>query len=402
MVRLSPRLRPLFPYLKPAYTFGTRLASPVTLQLSRARGGYLPTGVAETMEAAATSSGGRCWTVRPAEEVIRPIPDGLPPRHPAFVDNRQEIIERVALAELPGGRVLGPHGAVITANDELLQELCWYFETTRPREHPIYLHPFPPAPLDVPGRLGVLATRGDRNYYHFLMDVLPRIGVVEACVEVEPPCRWYVPARSPFQRELLDLMGIAPEDRIDSCEIQHVRAECLVVPGLPATDVKNPSWVVSYLRRRLLPPGLGRVNGRRLYVTRGAERNNRTVANEAEVLGRLTERGFSCIDPGRMTVLEQITAFAEADVIVAPHGAALANLVFASPGCRLIELFPGGHLVPDYWKMASGVPGLEYHYLAGRGAKGPADRFQLVITDIEVDVPALVSMLDGLTPPVLA
>jgi hypothetical protein len=399
VVRLPPRLRPLFPYLKPAYTLGTRVAAPVSLQLSRARGGWLPAGVATTMEQAAASSGGRCWVARPEEVVARPVPEGRPARHPAFTDNTTEVIPRVAVAELPGGRVIGPHGAVVTPAGELLQELCWYFETTRPREHPIYLHPFPGPPREVPGRLGVLATRGDVNYYHFLMDVLPRLGVLEQSGEVERPSLWYVPARSSFQRQLLDLAGIGPDQRIDSTEVLHVRAECLVVPGLPATDVKNPPWVVAFLRRLLLPPHLERVPGRHIYVTRGDQRNNRIVVNEGQVLEALAPWGFERIDPGALSVAAQIKAFAEADVIVAPHGAALANLVFASPGATLIELFPGGHIVPDYWKMASGVPGFTYQYLAGVGAQGAADRFQLVITDITVDVPALLEMVEAIAGP---
>ncbi|MDT4945089.1 MAG: hypothetical protein QOH14_1822, partial [Pseudonocardiales bacterium] len=59
MVRLPPRVRPYFPYLKRAYTTATRLAAPATQRLSRLRGGYLPTGVVATLEGAALSTGGR-------------------------------------------------------------------------------------------------------------------------------------------------------------------------------------------------------------------------------------------------------------------------------------------------------------------------------------------------------
>ncbi len=53
VVRLSPRLRPMWPYLKPAYTQATRMVAPATVRASQLRGGYLPTGYVESMEEAA-------------------------------------------------------------------------------------------------------------------------------------------------------------------------------------------------------------------------------------------------------------------------------------------------------------------------------------------------------------
>src|SRR5262249_50810097 len=128
-----------------------------------------------------------------------------------FVEATEEVVPRVGVVELDGGRVLQPHAVVVTGAGRLLQEQCWYFGTTRPREHPIFLHPFPPAPQVVPGRLGVLATRGDANYYHFLHDALPRTAVLEQAPEAGTVDHWYVPTATRFQRELLELWGIAAD-----------------------------------------------------------------------------------------------------------------------------------------------------------------------------------------------
>jgi capsular polysaccharide biosynthesis protein len=157
---------------------------------------------------------------------------------------------------------------------------------------------------------------------------------------------------------------------------------------------KNPPWVVQFLRERLLPQAGEIAPGPPVFVTRGPSANNRTVTNEAEVLTRLVARGFVAIDPGRMTVLEQIRAFAAAPVIVAPHGAALANLAFASPGAAVVELFPAGCLLPDFWRMACGVPGLTYRYLSAPGGPRRATRARTIILDITVDIAALERLLD--------
>jgi Capsular polysaccharide biosynthesis protein len=392
MVRLPPRLRPLFPYLKPAYVAGTRLVAPVTQRLGR---DALPASVALTMEDAA-AGGGRCVTARPAEVLERPRMLGRPVGLPLSDPSDGEHVGRVAVLELPRGRVLGPHRAVITGDGALVHEISEYFGTRRPREHPVFLNPRPAPALDVAGRLGVLAARGDGNYYHFLFDVLPRLGVL-AQSGLDPVDRWYVPTVTAFQRELLELFGI--DTVVDATEHPHVRAETLVVPGPPAMTEQNPPWVVGFLRDRLLPQVDRGGPRRRLYVTRGTSANNRAVRNETAVRGLLTARGFEAIDPGALAVREQLAAFAAAEVIVAPHGAALANLAFASPGATVIELFPAGCLLPDYWRLACGVPGLRYRYLSALGPRRP--RAAAIVRDIDVDLAALDDLLDealGLTP----
>jgi capsular polysaccharide biosynthesis protein len=395
MVRLPPRLRPLFPLLKPAYVATTRALAPTTTLLSRARGGWLPTGSVASMEDAAASTGGRCVVVREPEVLQRPAMLGAPPGTPLAAGSGEgEHVGRVAVAELPHARVLGPHRAIITARNELLHELSWYFGTSRSREHPLYLNPFPPAPLEMPGRLGLLAARGDGNYYHFLHDVVPRLGLLEQAPDVAPVDHWYVPVHTPFQRELLDLLDVPAAMRIDATQHPHVRAECLVVPGVPAMIEKNPPWVSQFLRDRLLAK-VGPVDaGAPIFVTRGPSANNRTVVNEADVIELLVARGFVAIDPGAMSVVDQIRAFAAAPVIVAPHGAALANIAFARPGAAVIELFPAGSLLPDFWRMACGVPGVQYRYLSATGGPARPTRARTIVLDITVDLAALARLLD--------
>ncbi|MDT4919029.1 MAG: hypothetical protein QOH89_3729 [Pseudonocardiales bacterium] len=393
MVRLPPRLRPLFPYLKPAYVGATRAVAPTTQWLSRRRTGWLPTGSVATLEEAAASTGGTCVVARPPEVIQRGTITGLPKGMPLTDPGDGETVGRVAVAELPNGRVLGPHRAVITGNGDLVQEVSWYFGTTRPREHPVFLNPYPPPPARIGGRLGVLAQRGDGNYYHFLMDVLTKIGVLEQAPAVAPPDVWYVPAHAPFQRELLDLFGIGTGQRIDAAEQLHVQADCLVVPGPPAMTEKNPPWAVAFLRGRLLPHVDTSGPRRNLYVTRGPSANNRSIVNEAEVVDLLDQHDFEHVDPGTMSVADQIRTFATANIIVAPHGAALANIIFASPGSTLVELFPVGCLLPDYWRLASSVPGMDYRYVSASGGPRRPTRAGTIVRDVDVDVAALAATL---------
>jgi capsular polysaccharide biosynthesis protein len=389
-------MRPFWPLAKAAYTRGTRVVAPVTGQLSRVRGGYLPRRSVSLVDASVAAGGGRMWLARPEERLDRAVPPGEPARHPAFVAQATEVVPRVAVAELSGGRVLGPHRAVIDGNGAMVAEFSPYFGTARWREHPVFWHPFVEEPLEVAGSLGVLATRGDVSYYHFLLDVLPRIALIDT-PGVPTPDRWYVPLQRGFQREILELAGLLPAaDVVDSDLVTHVRAESLVVPGIPDSHLRTPPWAVDYIRERLRPHDLERVPGNRIYVTRGRERNNRTVTNEDELVESLTGRGFTVVDPGTMSVADQIRTFGEAEWILAPHGAGLTNLAFASPGASVIELFPPDYVQLCYWKLADCVPGLSYRYLVGAGRRPRSGRMNGVMSDITVDLTALTSALDAL------
>lgn len=394
MVRLPPRLRPLFPYLKPAYVRATRAVAPATVRLARRRGGWLPAG-ATTLQQAAETSGGTYVLARPPEQVERAPIQGVPPDLPLADPSNGERFGPVGVAELPRGRVLGPHRAIVSAGNELVHDVSWYFGTRRPREHPLYLNPFPPPPHHVPGRLGVLAARGDGNYYHCLMDVVAKLGVLEQAPRIAAPDLWYAPLQTRFQRELLDLAGVPADLIVDADRYPHVSADVLVVPAPPEMTEKNPPWAVRWVRDRLLPEvDLAGASQRRIYVTRGPSANNRSVVNEAEVTALLTDRGFVGVDPGAMSVVDQIRTFATAELIVAPHGAALANLVFAAPGAAVIELFPAGCLLPDFWRMACGVPGLRYRYLSAYGPRPRRGRGTTIVRDIDVDLAALARLLD--------
>jgi capsular polysaccharide biosynthesis protein len=396
VVRLPAPARPLWPYLKPAYVTATRVVAPVSERVSKVRGGLLPTGAVETLEQAAATSGGRWFTARPAEHNERPempgIPPGMAPTDTGWGD--PDDVPELRVAILPEARVLGPHRAVITGGGDLVMDVSRYWGTTRPREHPLFLNPSPPPPLRVPGRLGVLAGRGDSNYFHFVLDVLPRLGTLEQCPDVALPDKWYVPRSLPFQGQFLDLLGITADQCIDAAEHPHVQADELVVPSL--ITEKHPPWSAAWLRSRLLPDGPPAGPRTRIVLTRGPSANNRTVRNEAEVQELLRGYGFIAVDPGKLSVAEQIATFARAELIVGPHGAGLTNILFAGPGARVIELFPAGYMLPDYWWLASSMPGLDYRYLSAPAARrfGLRNRGAALVADIDVNLDDLRTLVE--------
>ena len=72
----------------------------------------------------------------------------------------------------------------------------------------------------------------------------------------------------------------------------------------------------------------------------GAER--RSIANHDELYQMLQHRFGGCLNvrTEAMTLARQVALFSLADIIVAQHGAALANIVWSKPTVSVIEIFP--------------------------------------------------------------
>ena len=77
---------------------------------------------------------------------------------------------------------------------------------------------------------------------------------------------------------------------------------------------------------------------KKVYVSRGNARNPRYLTNEAELVGMLTRYGFTVHDPGALSVSQQATLFAEAEIIIGVHGSALVNIIYSLNPRSIIEI----------------------------------------------------------------
>jgi capsular polysaccharide biosynthesis protein len=117
----------------------------------------------------------------------------------------------------------------------------------------------------------------------------------------------------------------------------------------------------------------------------------RRLANERELEKRLQGMGFRVLLPEDLPFEQQVSAFARARLIVAPHGAGLANLVFCNPGVNVIELFHPEHPNECYRRLA-GDCGLGYQAVFGRNTlsrPSPDDRAAEFAVNIEMVLQAL-------------
>ena len=122
-------------------------------------------------------------------------------------------------------------------------------------------------------------------------------------------------------------------------------------------------------------------NVRRLYVSRD-DAKHRRLANEAELLPILQDRGFTSVKLGELPVEKQLSLFRGAEIVVGPHGQGLTNILFGQDIGRLIELFHPGAGTDAYAQVARSS-GINYSHIIGTESPGTPADFSVRIAQVD-------------------
>ena len=266
------------------------------------------------------------------------------------------------------GWILGQEGAVVTPAGEVVIETVWtneIFEASVPRTARVR------RPIHLEGSAVSLVAPWWSNWFHWVINTLPRIRTLEEGGLRD--VRAIIPSRiSLARRRSLEMMGIDLRTAVPHLR-QPIQADTLVWPS-SGTDAyyastESVSWLRERARRTL---GVRPRRRSRLYLSRPLERvlplprghSRRAVVNEAEVIRALSRHGFQVVRPETLTFDEQVDAFANAEIVVAPHGAGNVNVVFAER-LALVELFEPEYVDPSVYAVACAA-GHDYWYVMGR------------------------------------
>lgn len=294
---------------------------------------------------------------------------------------------------IPDGIFLGENGgAVITHTGQVLKDISHEM-------HGMFGNfPKPKMNTSVPGNtmgnVAVLHSFFASNYFHWMFDVASRIELLRK--SAFPIDNFILNSSLPFQEEVLGLLGIPKEKRIETNIHLHLKASQLVVPSF--TGVINglvPKWACDFLRKELmLNRTIEKLDGyERIYINR-TDAKHRKVVNEDEVMNVLAAYGFKSISLESFSVTEKIQIFQSANTIVAPHGAGLTNLIFCNPGTKVVEIFNPNWMLPCYLTVCNHY-GFDYFYLIGQGQRFPNKiDFGKIFENIYVNVNELKSTLE--------
>ncbi|GAA3408545.1 DUF563 domain-containing protein [Paenibacillus hodogayensis] len=270
---------------------------------------------------------------------------------------------------VPEGQVCGLYADIVTPDGKLI--LGYGRQTTDSGGLPESPWSSGRPPLQrTDDTVAVIADKTSGAYFHWLLDVLPRIHILRQC-GIEPD-RYviYGKRNADFQYAALAALGIPERKVVTSGPQLFMQARRLVTPKL--TRKLRPRWVYEFLRRDLMTArGIVPLpTKKRLYISR-ANTGKRRVLNEAELLPVLKRFGFDVVTPEHLPLDRQIELFASAEVIAGPHGSGLTNMVFSPPGTTVVELF-SPLFVHTFFPILSGALGHRHYYEVGEGERPPA------------------------------
>lgn len=218
-----------------------------------------------------------------------------------------------------------------------------------------------------------LGGNGSFNYYHWLIEILPKLEFVKDCSL--PLLVSEDVARIPTFREALNLVAGSrsvihlKKDRIYRVALLiHVNSPTVCPFNLRAgeemqiQDFCTRSSSIKFLRGHLdtLPHGVRSTPSTRIFFSR---RSDRRSYNQEEIFALFERYGFQKVHMEDLTLSEQRDAMANAEMIVGPTGAAWTNLIFAAPGTRcLCWMAEESHAFSAFSNLAN-VVGVDLRYV---------------------------------------
>ncbi len=305
-----------------------------------------------------------------AEMITRNLPHTIDgPMHWKFGQNLEHQLPETFLLKLPMGRSVF-QGFVVNQENVLLGEVSKMISRSDfvddYEKHPV-LHTKLPPIESIKGRVAVLSISfAGTNYYHWLLDLLPRLALIEKGGESLDSIDYFLvnDRASRFQRESLEHLGIPKQKIMESHWHPHIQATELIVPSFPCDTGHFSRWQVDWLQEKFRSENAAKPF-RRLYLNR-RKVSYRKVENESDIENLLYQYGFESIDPADYSIQEQVRLFSEAEILIAPHGAALANIVFCQPGTKVVELIHPKAVNLMFWTLSETI-GLDYHYFLAEG-----------------------------------
>tara|TARA_B100001057_G_C22744034_1_gene909015 strand:- start:95 stop:1165 length:1071 start_codon:yes stop_codon:yes gene_type:complete len=213
---------------------------------------------------------------------------------------------------------------------------------------------------------------GYDNYAHWLFDIVPKIKILSETYDLKKIDYFYFSKLNSFQKETFKIFKLNPNKIIDSKIYKHCLFEKLIFCTHPNyfkgtfSTAQNdlPKWIVNFLRKKLLKNSAKKIKSfKKIYIDRSdSQYNHCKIINDDEIKNHLRKRGFKIIKLSKFNLRKQISIFKNCNLVIGPHGAGMANLIFCKRNTKVIEIQHFGHPNKVYQRISK-FNKLKHHFI---------------------------------------
>ena len=190
---------------------------------------------------------------------------------------------------------------------------------------------------------------GYSNYSHWLFDILPRIKLFSLAYKMKTDFI-YLTSPNKFQRETLKILGFGNLKFINSKKYRHILCEKLFFCTHPVynkgtimeAQSKIPVWIIKYIKKKFnFLINKNRKEKIKIFIDRSdSTYSHCKLINNEEIKKHLIDKGFKILKLSKLSFKEQINKFNNASIVIGPHGAGFANLIFCKKKTKIVEIRP--------------------------------------------------------------
>ena len=218
-----------------------------------------------------------------------------------------------------------------------------------------------------------LLGRADENWYHFLLDTLPRyLHLRDIDVRVPVLVRGDLPETTiSLIKSLIPhrMIFVSPKDLVSVEKLFFIAARSTVHDSIPTNgeeQVKFSPQTLKALRDWVLSKlstDIGEKISDKIFIPRRAKYRN--LINAKKLQAQLENLGFKTVETNNTFYLKQHSYFDQSTQIVAPGGAVLANIVFMKPGSKVLVIRSWRDSDLLLWKKLAESCGIQFSEAVG-------------------------------------
>ena len=218
------------------------------------------------------------------------------------------------------------------------------------------------------GSIAYLSNSNVNNYAHWFQFTLPLLYFYWKSIKKEMIDYYYVGdiEIKKFQLDSLAQLGIKKEQIINypcnsDCVYMAIKENPIQLGFAKFNDLSSINFNQSiFADKNSL---LNLKSPKKIFIERGNVTYRKLLKSD-QLITFLKNEGYYFCARDKLTFKEQAILFYNADNIIAPHGAALTNIMFCKPDTKLLELFPYKYQDWTFYTL-SAYGKLNYFYMVG-------------------------------------